>query len=94
MNLSRPSQFYEPGNLADAIMSFQRNSMGALPRKFVDKLKIRTKHLGHKKAVKRIMTQTARQVKFDCPELGGEVTVETYFKKSTPSSSSSTRLRG
>ncbi|RDB21860.1 Protein argonaute 1B [Hypsizygus marmoreus] len=75
--------FIEPGNLADALLAFQRNSRGAMPTlpKSMSRLRIRTQHLGHKKAVKRIGTTSARITKFDCPELGGTVSVEQYFLK-------------
>lgn len=83
-------QFYEPCNLVEALQSFQRGSHGALPSlpsRFVKSLKVRTRHLGHKKPVKRISSQSAAKTFFDCEELGGKVSVETYFKKSAPSPS-------
>jgi eukaryotic translation initiation factor 2C len=74
--------FYEPGNLADAIMAFQRQSRGGVPKSFKDKLKVRTKHLGHKKAVKAIGTTSASQTFFNCEEFGGRTSVAEYFRRS------------
>jgi eukaryotic translation initiation factor 2C len=76
------SAFYEPGNLADVIQTFQRNARGAIPNRFVQKLTVRTRHLGHKKVVKRIHGQPATRVMFDCEELGGRVSVADYFRQS------------
>jgi eukaryotic translation initiation factor 2C len=76
------SAFYEPGNLADVLQAFQRNSRGALPARFVKKLTVRTRHLGHKKAVRRIVPTPATKLSFDCAELGGKVTVAQYFARS------------
>lgn len=76
--------FYTPGNLAQAMMAFQQQTGGGMPRTFTDKLKVATTHLGYtrKKAIFRVSDQTARQIKFDCQELGGIVTVEQYFQRS------------
>ncbi|KAF9817896.1 hypothetical protein IEO21_03090 [Rhodonia placenta] len=75
--------FYTPGNLAQAMMAFQQQTGGGMPRTFTDKLKVATTHLGYtrKKAIFRVSDQTARQIKFDCQELGGIVTVEQYFQR-------------
>lgn len=77
--------FYKPGNLADAMIAFQQESGGGMPRAFAEKLKVSTRHLGHirKKAIHRLTNETARQARFDCQELGGMVTVEQYFQRST-----------
>jgi len=77
--------FYRPGNLAERMIHFQMNSGGAMPKDFKDGLKVNaTKHLGYnrRKAVKAITGKTARRTTFDCPEFGGQVTVENYFKRS------------
>ncbi|KAH9942807.1 Piwi-domain-containing protein [Amylocystis lapponica] len=66
--------FYVPGNLADAMMAFNRESSGGMPRSFAEKLKIQTQHLGY------IRKRTARRTTFQCEELGGMVSVEEYFK--------------
>ncbi|KAF9467546.1 argonaute-like protein [Collybia nuda] len=76
--------FVEPGNLADALLAFGRNSKGALPNlpeALVRSLKVRTQHLHHTKLVKAIGNKSARQTTFNCEELGGKVTVEQYFLK-------------
>ena len=77
--------FYTAGNLAQAMDAFQNQTGGAMPNSFADKLKVSTKHLGYtrKYTIHRIMTgKTARTERFDCVELGGQVTVENYFKRS------------
>ncbi|KAI0660235.1 Piwi-domain-containing protein [Cubamyces menziesii] len=76
--------FYTPGNLAQAMMEFTRQTNGAMPQQFADKLKVATKHLGYTKkhTIARIMTSlTANKARFQCDELGGEVTVEEFFKR-------------
>lgn len=74
--------FVEPCNLADALRDFHRHS-GAMPTlpNSMKKIKIRTQHLGYKKAIYRVGTTSARNTKFQCDELGGIVTVEQYFSK-------------
>ncbi|KZT65512.1 Piwi-domain-containing protein [Daedalea quercina L-15889] len=75
--------FYKPGNLAEAMLAFQQESSGGMPKAFAEKLKVSTNHLGYirKKAIFRLSDQTARQARFDCKELGGMVTVEQYFQR-------------
>lgn len=75
--------FVEPGNLGDALLSFSRNSRGAMPTlpKGMARVKVRTQHLGYTKPIKKVGTTSARNTKFDCAELGGVVSVETYFLK-------------
>lgn len=74
--------FYTPGNLADAMMSFRNSSFGARPAAFVKGVRVRTKHLGYKKTVKKLSNMTAQQYKFRAEEYGREVTVAEYFKLS------------
>ncbi|KAG2129584.1 Piwi domain-containing protein [Suillus clintonianus] len=78
--------FYKPGNLAEAIMEFNRTSNGAMLQRFTQKLKVTTSHLGYrqKKPIKKIMSTTARQTFFNCEEYGGKISVEDYFKKKYP----------
>jgi eukaryotic translation initiation factor 2C len=76
------SAFYEPCNLVQAIQAFQQNSRGAIPSRFVSKLTVRTRHNGHKKQVKRIMSLPASKTTFDCEEYGGKITVAEFFKRS------------
>ncbi|EIN06816.1 argonaute-like protein [Punctularia strigosozonata HHB-11173 SS5] len=76
--------FYEPSNLADAIMAFNRQSRGGMPKAFKDKLRVRTLHLGHKKPVKAIGTKSASQTFFNCEELGGRISVADYFRRKYP----------
>lgn len=76
--------FYTPGNLAEAMIAFNNQSQGGMPRAFVEKLKISTTHLGYvrKRGITGVMPTTARRTQFQCEELGGMVTVEQYFKRS------------
>ncbi|KAG5643974.1 hypothetical protein DXG03_009263, partial [Asterophora parasitica] len=75
--------FVEPGNLADALLNFSRNSRGAMPTlpKGMARVKVRMQHLGYTKPIKKVGTTSARNTKFDCAELGGTVSVEQYFLK-------------
>lgn len=76
--------FYEPGNLADAIMEFNRRSSGGIPKKFSQGIKVTTSHLNskRKKNIKAIAATPANNTFFDCPEFGGRISVEQYFNKS------------
>ncbi|KAG2110170.1 Piwi domain-containing protein [Suillus cothurnatus] len=78
--------FYKPGNLADAIMAFQRSSDGAMLQRFSQKLKVTTRHLGYKqkKPIKKIMSTSARRTFFHCEEYNGKISVEDYFKRKYP----------
>ncbi|KAG2357054.1 Piwi-domain-containing protein [Suillus spraguei] len=78
--------FYRPGNLADAIMAFQRSSDGAMLQRFTQKLKVTTRHLGYKqkKPIKKIMPMSARRTFFHCEEYNGKISVEEYFKRKYP----------
>jgi hypothetical protein len=82
--------FIETKNMAEAIMDFQRGSRGGMPRlqEMFGKsaLRVKTRHLGHRKGVWAIGQTTANQEKFPCEELGGVVTVAEYFRKSKPNS--------
>ncbi|KAF7305402.1 Argonaute-like protein [Mycena chlorophos] len=78
--------FILPGNLADRIMEFNRNSHGAmpsLPKAYAKNIKVTTHHLGFKmrKALKAVCTTSARNTFFDCAELGGRISVEQYFDR-------------
>ena len=74
--------FYRPGNLADAIIAFSRSSLGAMPRRFSQGIKVTTKHLGYKmkKPLKRITDKPASQTFFEHDKYG-RVSVEQYFKR-------------
>lgn len=79
--------FIVPGNLAQRLLEFSNNSRGSmptLPKAMVKSIKVKTLHLGYRKKLNAIGNTTARRTSFDCEELGGRVTVETYFKKSKP----------
>jgi len=79
------SAFIAPGNLADRLLEFKGNSWGAmptLPKDMVKSIKVKTLHLGHRKKLNAFSTTSARDTFFDCPELGGKVSVEEYFTKS------------
>ncbi|KAI0631492.1 Piwi-domain-containing protein [Trametes polyzona] len=76
--------FYTPGNLAQAMITFQNQSRGGMPQAFANRLKVSTKHLGYtkKSTIFRIMTSlTARTARFQCEEYGKEVTIEEFFKR-------------
>ncbi|KXN85174.1 Protein argonaute 5 [Leucoagaricus sp. SymC.cos] len=75
------SAFLTPGNLADILFSFNRNSQGAmptLPEKMIKSIKVRTSHLGHKKKLSQIMTTSARNTYFEKDKK--RINVENYFK--------------
>jgi len=74
--------FYQPRNLAVAMIEFEQSSFGAQPATFVRGVRVKTTHLGYKKTVKKLARTTARLHKFDSGDFG-TVTVEQYFKKST-----------
>ncbi|KAH9027442.1 argonaute-like protein [Lactarius hengduanensis] len=73
--------FYSEGNLAEAMVAFEQASFGARMSAFVQRIRIKTDHLGHQKTVKRLAKFNARQHKFEAQELGGTVTVEEYFRR-------------
>ncbi|KAI9432931.1 argonaute-like protein [Lactarius indigo] len=73
--------FYSEGNLAEAMIAFEQASFGARMSAFVQRIRIKTDHLGHQKTVKRLAKVNARQHKFEAQELGGTVTVEEYFRR-------------
>lgn len=73
--------FYQPQNLAMAMIQFQESSFGAQVSTFVRGVRIKTTHLGYKKTVKKLARANARQHKFDSGDYG-MVSVEEYFKKS------------
>jgi eukaryotic translation initiation factor 2C len=75
--------FYSEGNLAEAMNIFEQASFGARMSAFVQRLRVRTDHLGHQKAVKRLAKLNSKQHKFEAQELGGTVTVEEYFRRSS-----------
>ncbi|KAI8977826.1 Piwi-domain-containing protein [Trametes punicea] len=75
--------FYTPGNLANVMIEFRRQTGDGMPQQFADRLKVATKHLGYTKkhTIARIMTNlTARTARFHCEEFGREVSVEEFFK--------------
>jgi eukaryotic translation initiation factor 2C len=76
--------FYVPGNLADAIMSFQKSSMGAMPRRFAQNVIVTTQHLKRKqrKSIYDICDKTAQQQTFHCSDYGEDMSVAQYFQKS------------
>lgn len=77
--------FIEPGNLADALLAFSRNSRGAmptLPHELMKKVKVTTKHLGYKRRhiLQHVATTTARNTTFTSDKYG-KVSIEEYFLK-------------
>lgn len=78
--------FVKTGNLAERLFQSQ-DSTGALPtlsEEMKNSIKVRTRHLGHKKRIKAIGTTSARRTRFDCKEFGGKISVEDYFARSKP----------
>ncbi|KAG7450179.1 argonaute-like protein [Guyanagaster necrorhizus] len=73
--------FYVPGNLAEAMVTFNNASFGARYTAFVKGVRVKTTHLGYKKTVKSVSNLLPKQHTFDCEELGGKVNVEQYFLK-------------
>lgn len=73
--------FYSEGNLAEAMNAFEQASFGARMSAFVQRIRVKTDHLGHQKTVKRLAKFNAKQHKFEAQELGGIVTVEEYFRR-------------
>ncbi|KAI5986247.1 Piwi-domain-containing protein [Pisolithus albus] len=76
--------FYEGGNLADAILQFQGQSHGAVPQRFIQRLKVTTAHLGYRstKTLHKIMDKPARNTFFPCDEYNNpKMSVEDYFKR-------------
>lgn len=73
--------FYTPGDLAEAISAFSRSSLGAMPRRFSQGIKVTTTHLGYKmkKPLKKIMDKPASKTFFEHDRYG-KVSVEQYFK--------------
>jgi hypothetical protein len=74
--------FYSEGNLAEAMNAFEQASFGARMSAFVQRIRVKTDHLGHQKTVKRLAKFSAKQHRFEAQELGGMVTVEEYFRRS------------
>ncbi|KAJ3986516.1 Piwi domain-containing protein [Lentinula detonsa] len=77
--------FIEPGNLADALLAFSRNSRGAmptLPQALMKKVRVTTHHLGYKRRynIRNIATTTARNTTFSHSKYG-KISVEEYFFK-------------
>ncbi|KAF8133991.1 Piwi domain-containing protein [Boletus edulis] len=75
--------FYKAGNLADAMMEFQRQSKGAMLQRFAQKLKVTTSHLGYRqtKPLRAIASTNAKQTSFQCDEFNAKLSVADYFKK-------------
>ncbi|KAF9242311.1 ribonuclease H-like domain-containing protein [Melanogaster broomeanus] len=72
--------FYTPGNLADAMMAFRDLSFGARMDAFCRGVRVKTRHLGYRKTVKKLAHHTAKSYSFDTPEYK-RITVQDYFKR-------------
>lgn len=82
--------FVEPGNLADILFAFNRNTHGAmptLPRELIKRIKVTTTHLGYKRryTLAGTGTQSARNMTFSS-EKYGKISIEQYFFKGKVSS--------
>lgn len=75
--------FIEPGNLADRLLQFRKDSstMPTLPKAMVRSIRVRTLHLKHRKKLNDIGTTSARNTFFNCEEFGGRISVENFFKR-------------
>ncbi|KAF9260685.1 Piwi-domain-containing protein [Marasmius fiardii PR-910] len=73
--------FYTTGNLAVKMMEFSSASFGARMNVFVKGVRVRTKHLNYTKTVKGLSSKLPSEYHFDCEELGGRVSVQTYFDR-------------
>ena len=80
--------FYISGSLTGAISKFRRGTQGALPSKFLKKVKLVTKHLGYNKihTLSEILgAQGPAQVFFDCSKYKPQKTsVANYFLRGKP----------
>ncbi len=76
--------FFEPGNLAQALIAFGTKSSGAIPRdvSFAN-IGVKVKHTGFKKRVVTVGTTSPQQTFFYWDELGREVSVAEYMKTRT-----------
>uniref|UniRef100_A0A0W0FNM2 Putative argonaute-like protein n=1 Tax=Moniliophthora roreri TaxID=221103 RepID=A0A0W0FNM2_MONRR len=77
-----------PGNMADALFAFNRNTHGAmptLPPNLLKNIKVTTTYLGYRKRSKvhSIGTTSARNTFFKHDQYG-KISVENYFKKAYP----------
>ncbi|TFK67324.1 argonaute-like protein [Pluteus cervinus] len=78
------SAFVRPGPLSEALFEFNKNSRGAmptLPKDIIRSIKLKLTHLGYNKKLDSIGTKTPRNMTFQCEEFGGEISVESYFRK-------------
>lgn len=85
--------FVEPGNLADALQAFSRNSKGAmatLPKPLAKSMRVTTTYLGYKKTrpLKAIGTTSARNTFFALGDdkdkkKNEKISVENYFFRRT-----------
>ncbi|KAH6866211.1 QDE2 protein [Coprinopsis sp. MPI-PUGE-AT-0042] len=75
--------FIEPGNLADRLLQFRRdsNTMPTLSKAMIRSIRVRTLHLKHRKKLNDIGTTSARNTFFFCQEYGGQISVENFFKR-------------
>ncbi|KAF9476154.1 QDE2 protein [Pholiota conissans] len=76
--------FIVPGNLAERLLEFSRNSRGSmptLPKNMVKSIRVKTLHLGYNKKLNAIGNKNARNTVFECEEFGGKISVESYFLK-------------
>ncbi|KAK0486559.1 argonaute-like protein [Armillaria novae-zelandiae] len=79
--------FVQPGNLADVLAAFSRNSSGGmptLPKDLARSIKVTTTHLGYRRRYKLwgIGRQSARNTTFPCEEFGKKnMSVEEFFKR-------------
>jgi hypothetical protein len=78
------SAFYEPGKLADALRAFLMGSFDAIPREFMRKVKVSTRHLGYKRVmtINRVVSSSASRQTFNCEEFGGRISIKDYFLRS------------
>ncbi|KAK2460802.1 hypothetical protein APHAL10511_007272 [Amanita phalloides] len=74
--------FYKAGNMANAMLEFERASKGANPKDFVKKgLRIRVIHLNRYKTVNTLNNSSASQYVFETPEYPNGISVEDFYRK-------------
>ncbi len=75
--------FYVPGNLAEAMLAFNKRT-GGMPAEFSNRLQVITRHLGYTKkyTVRQIMGTPASRTNFKYKGRKDMISVENYFKES------------
>ncbi|KAJ3553550.1 hypothetical protein NM688_g3548 [Phlebia brevispora] len=84
VNVSFAAFYSISGNLAEEMRRLEADNRGRrVSYEFLVGLRVETTHLGYRKTrpITAVEFKTARQASFYCKELGGQVTVENYFRQ-------------